>query len=56
MVKENFFMIMVLFNMKDNLIMEIHMDMVNIIMKKSIEDLEYRFDHDPKPTFLTEDN
>ena len=30
--------------------------MVNIIMKKSIEDLEYRFDHDPKPAFLTEDN
>ena len=30
--------------------------MVNIIMKKSIEDLEYRFDNDPKPAFLTEDN
>ena len=30
--------------------------MVIIIMKKSIEDLEYRFDHDPKPAFLTEDN
>ena len=30
--------------------------MVHIIMKNSIDDLQYRFEHDPKPAFLTEDN
>ena len=28
--------------------------MVNIILKKSLKDLEYRFEHHDKPQFLTE--
>ena len=30
--------------------------MVNIILKNGIKDAEYRFEHDSKPQFLTENN